>query len=284
MIRYSKTQQIDTSDNGRGFKVRKIAFDSLYSESNPVFGFDHFSMSSPTFPPHPHAGFSAVTYVLPESKNGIWNQDSLGHKHEASPGDLLWTLAGQGLLHEEVPRVEGISTHGIQLFVKLSPANEQMPARGLKVTSRDMPVVKTGSTVIKVLAGRYKDAESVLDLPERFTYLHVTSLHDDVVSIPLHKGAGGLIYILSGQGWLNGENINTHSAKAFATTEQAELEVELTKDTQALILFGQQHNAPLYTSGPFAMSSAAKLTQAKAAFAKGSMGVLVPYQYPTATA
>lgn len=36
-------------------------------------------VDAPTFPPHPHAGFSAVTYLFLDSETGIANRDSLGN-------------------------------------------------------------------------------------------------------------------------------------------------------------------------------------------------------------
>ncbi len=37
---------------------------------DPVISVDHFRMSQPTFAPHPHAGFSAVTYLFEDSEDG----------------------------------------------------------------------------------------------------------------------------------------------------------------------------------------------------------------------
>ena len=36
-----------------------------------VLNVDHFHMSQPSFPPHPHAGFSAITWMLPWSQGGL---------------------------------------------------------------------------------------------------------------------------------------------------------------------------------------------------------------------
>jgi redox-sensitive bicupin YhaK (pirin superfamily) len=72
---------------------------------------------------------------------------STGFKHcsEDSPGDLrsrvssstdltvgaggiVWTRAGSGVVHEEVPAVPGRELHGLQIFLILSGA-EPMPLR-----------------------------------------------------------------------------------------------------------------------------------------------------------
>jgi len=38
---------------------------------NPFIGVDHAWMSAPTFPPHPHAGFSAISLRFPDSETGM---------------------------------------------------------------------------------------------------------------------------------------------------------------------------------------------------------------------
>ncbi|WP_436304007.1 MULTISPECIES: pirin-like C-terminal cupin domain-containing protein [unclassified Variovorax] len=53
---------------------------------DPFLGIDHAWMSAPTFPPHPHAGFSAVTYLFLDSETGIANPDSPGNSTLIQPG------------------------------------------------------------------------------------------------------------------------------------------------------------------------------------------------------
>src|SRR5712691_5523015 len=64
--------------HGAAFSARQYprqAFDNLI---DPVLNVDWFEMSGPTFPPHPHAGSSAVTYLFADSPNGFINRDSMG--------------------------------------------------------------------------------------------------------------------------------------------------------------------------------------------------------------
>jgi redox-sensitive bicupin YhaK (pirin superfamily) len=86
--------------------------------------FDHYRMSGPTFAPHPHAGLSAVTYVFEDSAGAIHNRDSLGHDLDVQPGEILWTQAGSGVVHDEYPAKHDASVHGLQLFVNLSRKNK----------------------------------------------------------------------------------------------------------------------------------------------------------------
>jgi redox-sensitive bicupin YhaK (pirin superfamily) len=47
---------------------------------DPFLNIDDFTMSQATFPPHPDAGFSAVTCMLEDSQGAFTNRDSLGDR------------------------------------------------------------------------------------------------------------------------------------------------------------------------------------------------------------
>jgi redox-sensitive bicupin YhaK (pirin superfamily) len=60
-----------------GFSVAGLRPDASLT-LDPFLSIDAFHMSQATFPPHPHAGFSAVTYMLPESPGAFTNRGSRG--------------------------------------------------------------------------------------------------------------------------------------------------------------------------------------------------------------
>jgi redox-sensitive bicupin YhaK (pirin superfamily) len=62
------------------------------ADMDPFIGIDSYTMPQPFFGPHPHAGMSAVTLMLPEAEGGFINRDSLGDRSIIGPGDLHWTL------------------------------------------------------------------------------------------------------------------------------------------------------------------------------------------------
>ena len=53
---------------------------------SPFIGIDSYTMPQPFFGPHPHAGMSAVTLMLPEADGGFINRDSLGDQILADRG------------------------------------------------------------------------------------------------------------------------------------------------------------------------------------------------------
>jgi len=85
-------QRANQGSHFRAFSLRDV--DPALVD--PFLGVDHAWISAPTFPPHPHAGFSAVSYLFLDSETGISNRDSLGNQNLIQPGGLHWTAAGRG--------------------------------------------------------------------------------------------------------------------------------------------------------------------------------------------
>jgi len=130
-LQLSPVARAPESSHGGNFSVHRLDLARLEGFLHPILGFDHFRMNGPTFAPHPHAGFSAVSYVFEDSPGALRNRDSLGHDLTVQPGELLWTQAGSGVIHDEVPATRGAPIHGLQLFVNLSSKNKHIEPRML---------------------------------------------------------------------------------------------------------------------------------------------------------
>lgn len=61
----------------QGSHFRAYGLRGMAALIDHFLGVDHAWMSAPTFPPHPHTGFSAVSYLFLDSKTGINSRDSL---------------------------------------------------------------------------------------------------------------------------------------------------------------------------------------------------------------
>ena len=124
------------------FSVKQLDLARLGSFVAPVTTFDHYRMSGPTFAPHPHAGLPAVSYIFEDSAGAMHNRDSLGHSVDIKPGEIVWTQAGSGLVHDEYPAKNGAAVHGLQLFVNLSSKNKFIAPQMLYGRSSAIPVWK----------------------------------------------------------------------------------------------------------------------------------------------
>ena len=142
--------RLQRMNHGSQFRAFSLRGDMYAKPIDPFLGVDHAWISGPTFPPHPHAGFSAVSYLFLDSETGIDNEDSLGNRNLIQPGGLHWTAAGDGVVHEEVPAVTGKTVHMLQMFINL-PANKQAEAPFVfSVETQDVPVVHLAGAKIRV--------------------------------------------------------------------------------------------------------------------------------------
>lgn len=235
-----------------------------------VLNVDHFTMSEPTFPPHPHAGFSAVTWMLPWSPGGFTNRDSKGDRSRIVPGALHWTQAGSGMLHEEIPEVPGTPCEGLQIFVKLPEAEEVTAPVVYHLAPEAVPVARLPGGDVRVLVGSYHDARSPIPSTSQTTLLHVSVRGALTLDVPAGLQAFGLV--LRGSGSIAGTQASRHDALGLAAGP-------LTAEGGALeLLIGWSAPMPRTPSfqGPFCMFSSDRLAAAMRAFRSGAMGQLDP--------
>ncbi|MBS1663783.1 MAG: pirin family protein [Bacteroidetes bacterium] len=171
------------------FQARNHSFDGLM---NPVLGFDHFRLTSDVFGPHRHAGMSAISYVFEDSVP-YHNEDSMGTNLTITPGSLLWTWAGSGVVHHETPTVKG-EVHGLQLFLDIAPENKSLPPKSVFIPVEKMPILSNNGVSVKVVMG----PENPVTTPEPVTFLDVTLKTAKTFDYTLPAGNNGTIYVLSG--------------------------------------------------------------------------------------
>ena len=120
----------------------------------PVSSIDHFLMDEPTFRPHPHAGFSAVTVMFEDSPGTFRNRDSArARPHAPRSGTSTGPVPGRAS-STRVPTVPGIGVHGAQIFIALPPALELTAPQILHTDAADIAAVTASSGArIRVSAG-----------------------------------------------------------------------------------------------------------------------------------
>ncbi|HFJ2964186.1 TPA: pirin family protein [Klebsiella pneumoniae] len=187
---------------------------------NPFLGVDHAWMSGPTFPPHSHSGFSAVSYLFLDSETGIINRDSVGNHNLIRPGGLHWATAGSGIVHEEVPAENGKTVHSLQIFVNLPAELRHMEPYTLKLEPQDVPVVQLPGVRIRVPAGSFKETRSPLKLPTDVTILDI-SLDDSVeLNLSVRPGHRAFIMPIFGTVSIDGENFGYNDLRLPIYPEQ----------------------------------------------------------------
>jgi redox-sensitive bicupin YhaK (pirin superfamily) len=256
---------------------------------DPFIGIDSYTMPQPFFGPHPHAGMSAVSLMLPEADGGFINRDSLGDHSLIRPGDLHWTQAGRGMMHEEVPAEPGQAARGLQIFVNLSQAHKQADPVAFKVKHEDMPVVPfEGGGQLRVVAGTYDDGQRVYASPISHDARWLTRVNMLDVSlqpgahIPIQVRAGDNAFFVIRSGCFNSPNTPipgkdiAQSAIIFESTPTTRYAcIQAGSEALRGVFFsGTPIGQPVYPGGPFMGNSAEDIMQYKRRFAAGEMGQL----------
>lgn len=276
-IKLSPTVAAARRGSGDTFSVTRIEIDKFGEFAAPICLFDDFRVSGRPFGPHPHAGFSQITYVFRDSLGGNRSRDSLGNDIIVGPGGIVWTQAGSGMLHQEVPVEATRELHGLQVFVNLSAAKKFVAPRVLHLAAECVPIWQSpeGDTV-RVVVGSFGTISSPLVPEEPFDFLDV-DLQDEIV-FALAEGRNAIVYVLQGPISLLSEEWEREipSGNAVALTGQGHLTFAASRATNFLILSGLDIREPVLADGPFIMSNRSQLDDAFARFRAGKMGRLEP--------
>jgi redox-sensitive bicupin YhaK (pirin superfamily) len=255
-----------------------IDLEELGVANSPIAVLDDFRVDSPPFSPHPHAGFAAVTYVFEDSAAGVRSRSSSGANLVVGPGGIVWSHAGRGVVHEEVPDVPGHELHGVQIFVNVSAQNKFSDPAVLHLDSADVPEWRDGTgSRVRVVVGRFEDVISPLIPVEPFTLLDVALRGE--LSFPLPSRHNAVIYMRTGTvAMLAGDSeatVGESHAVAIRTDGEGVTLVAL-EPSELLILAALEIDEPFVVDGPFIMNDRQQVAAAVERFRTGAMGALEP--------
>lgn len=276
-IELSATIDAKVLSDGRSFSVRGINLEPLGKTASPVLVLDRFHVTGRPFSPHPHAGFSPVTYVLDDSPGELRSRDSLGNDLITGPGGLVWTQAGSGIIHEELPASPRRELRGIQLFVNLSARNKLSAPRMFRIAGDEVPVwCNDSGDRIRVVVGAYEGVASPLIPPEPFSFLDARIVNQ--VSFNLIEGHNAIAFVLDGAVVLEAANQKRRltADQAMALSGDGAVTLKAHVPAHLLILSGRRIDEPIVSEGPFIMNDSSQIRAANQRYLSGTMGRLVP--------
>jgi redox-sensitive bicupin YhaK (pirin superfamily) len=126
----------------------------------PFIFFDHFGPvefcagAGIDVRPHPHIGLATVTFLF---DGEIMHRDSLGSAAAIHPGDVNLMTAGRGIVHSErtAPdrRAGGERLHGLQLWLAMPAADEEIDPTFAHHDQAELPVVAGDGKIVRVVIG-----------------------------------------------------------------------------------------------------------------------------------
>lgn len=148
------------------------------------------------FPMHQHRGVEIITYGV---GGALHHEDSLGNAGTVVAGGVERILFGRGFLHSEAP-VGGAHYLGFQLFIILSPVDQQLEPNFQLLEPHEIPEVAGEGSLVRVIAGGYGGRRSPVTLRNPTLYLDASLQPGTSLALPIPADYAGLAYVLSGQG------------------------------------------------------------------------------------
>lgn len=266
---------------GHSFLVARLS-DSMFGRGglDPFIAGDEFLMGEPTFPPHPHAGFSAVTWMFDDGDGAFTNRDTFSASAvQIDPGAFHWTAAGRGMMHEEVPTTPGRAAHGLQLFVDLPARLKQAAPRALHLSRDEVAVARSERATVRVLAGRHGEVRSALAPPTEVTLLDAALERGGQVTHRAPSSDNVLVWVRRGAAKVNGARVAAHQVARLAPEAGPADEVVLEGEddrTELIVLQGRPLGQPVVAHGPFVGSSQEEVRGYIERYQRGEMGRLAP--------
>lgn len=139
---------------------------------------------------HPHAGFEIATFVV---EGALIDRD----EGVLRAGDLLWTRAGRGIIHNEEVTTDG-RTRILQLWRAL-PVEERWSAPWFETTTRaDAPVRRGPGVEVVVYAGRSGDVNAPAGRHAPMTLVDVRLERGAVIEQEVPATFAGFACVLDG--------------------------------------------------------------------------------------
>jgi quercetin 2,3-dioxygenase len=242
----------------------------------PVLVFTEYFMDAPVFGPHPHAGVSVMTYMLPDSKTGFVNRNSLGEHLIIEPGGLHISQAGSGMHHDEFPQINDMGAHGFQIWINHSNANRMVQPKGMHLNANQVPEVISNDYRLRIVHGKFNETASPLQMVTDVNMFHIFLQPNK--SIMLDAIEMAFVYVLNGEGKIGDTNIALRHCINFSEDGNT----VTINATDAGLEFMYTTATPLKEQitygGPFVMTTPEQMAETKKRYGRGEMGVLEPYK------
>lgn len=258
---------------GAGVTVHRTIGTPALRNYDPFLLLDHISSDNPEdymagFPSHPHRGFSTFTYII---DGHMAHQDSMGNSGDLGPGSAQWMKAASGVIHSEMPKQENGLLRGFQLWINLPAANKLDHPEYQEYSAEAFPVVETPDYRLKVLIGRFADANApIVDNITDVSYFDVQVQPGKHFQHRLPAGNNSLLYVFEGSGQLNGRNVPLHSLATLGTDGDSLDFAAGREGARFIVISGKPVHEPIVQYGPFVMNTREQIDQAMKDFQSSS--------------
>jgi redox-sensitive bicupin YhaK (pirin superfamily) len=238
---------------------------------DPFLLFDHFGSEDPDdyiagFPVHPHRGIETVTYMR---AGAVKHRDSSGNSGIIRAGDVQWMTAGSGIMHEEMPQLEGGRLDGFQLWVNLPARSKMNNPRYQEISSQNIPTVEQSNGVrIRVIAGKVGETTgAVTEIAADPTYLDIVIPPNTAWAHPIPTAQTAFAYVYEGRGTFgigpdkNDVVVSSPNLVVFGNGEEVHIQAS-DPGVGFLLISGKPLDEPIARYGPFVMNTEKEIEEA----------------------
>jgi hypothetical protein len=242
----------------------------------PFIFFDHFGPAEfragngLDVRPHPHIGLATVTYLF---DGEIMHRDSLGTAVAIKPGEVNWMTAGRGIVHSERTRperrVDHEPIHGLQMWVALPAAKEEMDAGFAHHETAEFPLIKENGKTVRVVVGSLYGASSPVPTVHETVFgdVHLKA----GTSVPLEAGhEERAIYVIDGKVDISGDTFEAGRLLVFKPGDT--VTIKASTDAHFVVVGGAPMDGPRHIWWNFVSSRKERIEQAKAEWQAGHFG------------
>ena len=292
--RIKKVWKSEPTIEGAGVHLKRAFGFYQVPQLDPFLLLDDFRSDNPAhylkgFPWHPHRGIETITYVL---RGVVEHGDSMGNRGLISSGDVQWMTAGNGIIHQEMPKGDKKRVMlGFQLWANLPASNKMMDPRYRDVKNQQIPEISlNGGVEVKIICGKLKGVEGpVRDIVTDPEYLDVTVPAGATFTHPVRRGQNAFAYVIEGEGYLDperdsygheviGANYFDFKRNCICKNETVVLygdgdEVSVTSETKGvrfLLISGRPIGEPVAWYGPIVMNTQEELRLAFEEYQNGT--------------
>lgn len=252
-------------DLGDGVIVRRFLPAQAARSVGPFVFFDHLGPmtlapgNGLNVRPHPHIGLATVTYLF---EGELVHRDSIGYVQRIAPGDVNWMTSGRGITHSEISPVLENATrlHGIQTWVALPKAFEDVEPSFAHHDSRSLPKISRQGVDITVIAGDFLGERSPVEVFTPTLYVAMELAPAAIIRIPADH-AERAIYPLDTDITVN--DVTVAAGTMAVLTTGHEVEVTAASPTRVFLLGGAPLDGPRFMYWNFVSSSQEAIEEAK---------------------
>lgn len=228
--------------------------------------------------PHPHRGFSPVTFIF---EGGVHHRDSRGNDSVIYAGGAQWMNAGMGVIHSERPPHDIHDRGGrqeiIQLWINTPAAHKMDQPAYFPVSAEDVPQSKLddGKVLLKVFSGEVAGLRGPIPSHTEVNAATLEVKKGGKVSIALPDYHNVVMYLLDGKLNVDGYGLTEGLNAVYFKKDGEGVAFEAIDDTRVLLLSGKPLDEEVVSHGPFVMNNQTQILEAMRDYQMGKMGVLI---------